>query len=312
MRHLLFAASFGAALGLWTTTTNAQSVPDQSPVPGRALLDFPLGTLGEIPALSTAAGGGLINPATILPLRAPKLAVAAASLNAPGERGVDGESVTVVDRIGRSGFALGIARMGVTGLERTGDGDTQVLGHVPYYTYVASLVAARRFAGPFHRHLVVGASARYRAAHADTTNASTGLLDVGAMADGLLGRRDVRLALSSYLWRPGRESVERPGLHAGADARVAGADAEHEARVGLGYDATRGGTSETGLYAAGRWTFLEARGGLVSATAFGDSQTRTRLALGFHSTRLLVTVGHEASGGGFGSIWQFTLSAQVR
>jgi hypothetical protein len=313
MRHMLFAASFGAALCLGTTPVNAQTVPPSPAVPGRDLLDFPLGTLGEIPALATAAGGGLFNPAAVALGPPVRLRAAVAHLDAPRDRGASGEVATVVAQRGRTLVGVGLARMGVSGLERTGDGDPQVLGRVPYYTYVASVVAARRVGGPLRGRLTLGAAARYRAARADTVDASTSALDVGLVADRLFGQLDGRVGVASYLWRPGREAIERPGIHVGADARVAGPDPAHEARVGLAVDATRGGTSERGLYVSGRWRVAEVRGGVARATAFGEQrQTRTRLAVGFHAARFSVGVGNESSAPSLGPMWQFTLSTQIR
>lgn len=311
MRHMLFAASIGGVLCVTTPAVNAQTVPSPAPVPGRALLDFPLGTLGEVPALAGSAGG-LFNPAAIVVGAPFRLRAAAAHLDAPRDRGASGEVVSVVGARGRSALGVGIARMGVSGLERTGDGDTQVLGSIPYYTYVASLTGAYRIGGPLGGHVALAAAARYRAAHADTVDGSTSALDVGVLADRLAGKADARVALSTYLWRPGKEDVELPGVHFGADARVAGPDDAHEARVGLAYDATRGGTSEKGLYVSGRWRIVEARGGVAQAVAFGTTQTRTRIGVGFHAARFTVGVGNESSDPGFGPMWQFTLSTQLK
>jgi hypothetical protein len=313
MRHMLFAAWSGAALSLASTSVNAQSVPASPAVPGRDLLDFPLGTLGEIPAMATAAGGGLFNPAAIMAGPPSRLRAAVGHLDAPADRGASGEVATLVGQRGRTALSLGVARMRVGGVERTLDGDPQVFGTVPYYTYVASFAAARRVGGPLRGRLALGLAARYRAARADTVDASTGAFDVGVLVDRLLGALDGRVAASSYLWSPGKEEVERPGVHVGADARVAGPDSAHEARVGLSLDATRGGTSERGLYVAGRWRVVEARAGVARATGFGDHrQTRTRLALGFHAAGFVVGVGNETSSPSLGPIWQFTLSTRIK
>lgn len=313
MRHMLFAASFGAALGLRTLPVNAQSVPSAPPavVPGRALLDFPLGTIGEIPALSDAAGGGLFNPAAILPLRPVRLSAAIAALSATANRGVDGQVATVVGTRGFTALGLNYARVSVGGLERTGDSDPTVLGTIPYYASVASVMAAHRVGGPVKRRLVVGLAARYRAGRSDTLNGGTGAVDVGGVADHLGGRLDLRVAVASYLWRPGA-GPHMPGLHVGADARVAGRDEEHQARMGLAWDNTRGGTRETGLYASGRWGVAEARAAIARADGFQSTATRTRLGVGFRGTRFAVGVGHEGSNPGFGSLWQFSLSTQMR
>jgi len=317
---MLFAASFGAASCLWTVSVNAQSVPAAatpapipSPVPGRALLDFPLGTVGEIPALADAAGGGLFNPAAVLPLHPRRLSAAVAALSATENRGVDGQVGTVVATRGRTALGIGLARMSVGGLDRTGETDPTVLGTVPYYTSVASLLLARRIGGIARNRLVIGAAARYRSGRSDTLTASTGALDFGVLADHLGGNPlDLRVGASTYMLRPGSQGVEKPGLHVGADARVAGANDAHEARMGLSTDLTRGSQRETGIYASGRYEFAEAHVGVSRAVGFQSTQTRTQLGVGFRGTRFAVGVAHEGSDPGFGSIWQFSLSTQLK
>ncbi|MBV9881214.1 MAG: hypothetical protein JO180_11995 [Gemmatirosa sp.] len=313
MRHMLFAASLGGVLLLAGTALSAQNVPASRPVPGRALLDFPLGTLGEAPALSVGGGGGLFDPASILLTPISRLRLSLAQLDAPGDRSVHGQVGTVTGRAGPS-TAVGVsfARMAVGGLDRTGSGDPTVLGSVPYSTYVVSLLAAQRFGGPFRQHLVIGAAGRYRAANADTVSASTGAVDVGAVVDRLFGKYDGRLALSSYLWRPGEEATEALGVHAAADARVAGKEDAHEARIGVGRDLTRGGPRETFVYAAGRWSFAEARLGRARQVNFGSRPTTMiRFGLGFHSERFVVGVGREDSSVGLGPMYQFSLTTLI-
>ncbi len=313
---MLFAASFGATCCLGPGRAGAQNVPAARPVPGRALLDFPLGTLAEVPALATGGGGGFTNPAALLADGAAeppsRLRVAVGQLSAQGLRGATGQFASLNTVRGRSAIGVSFARMGVDGIDRTGDGGPQVIGDVRYDTYVLSAESARRLGGTLRNRVVVGVAARYRGARDDTLSASTAAVDVGLLADGLFGARDVRLAASSFLWRPGRESIERPGARFGADAHVLGTDAAHEVRAGVSHDVTRGATSETGIFAAGRWTYAESRIGIASARGFGDSQTRFRLALAFRADRLTVGVAHEGSAPSFGSLWQFTLSSRLR
>jgi hypothetical protein len=276
-------------------------------------MDFPLGTLGEGAALSIAAGGGLFNPAAILgPARA-RLRLSVGKLDAPGDRDVGGELLSAVYRPdARDAFGISFAHMGVSGIDRTGIDGPETQGTVPYGTYVVSVLAARRLGWRFRDHVALGVAGRYRSAHADTVRGSTGAADVGLYADRLFGRLDARIALASYLWLPGRESVERPGAHVAADARVAGPDAEHEGRLGASYDRTRGGRREAFVFVAGRWRYVEARAGVARAREFEDPQTSTRLGLAFHASRFSVGVGREDSQPSFGSMYQFTLSTQIK
>lgn len=313
MRHILFAASCWGASCLGSRVANAQTVPSDRPVPGRALLDFPLGTLGEAPALSTASGGGLFNPAAILGLGPARLRASFAQLQRAGEASADGQVVTAVARLDARTYAgIGFARMTVGGGDRTGLGDPEAQGTIPYGTYVLSALAARRLGGPFRNRVGIGVAGRYRSAESDTTRASAGAADVGVYADRLFGKWDVRAAFSSYLWLPGKESIERPAVHAALDARVAGKDDEHEARVGLSHGATRQGESETFAYTAGRWRYAEARLGIARANDFEGPQTHTRLGVAFHSTRFSVGVGRETSQSAFGALYQFTLSTLLK
>ena len=309
MRHILFAASCWGVSCLGVRVGNAQTVPSSRPIPGRALLDFPLGTLGEAPALSTAAGGGLFNPAAILGPDPARLRVSLAQLERAGDAGAEGQVVAVVARVDRQTEAgLSFARMSVGGGDRTGLGDPETQGSVPYGTWVLSGVAARRLGWAFRNRLGIGVAGRYRSAVSDTTRASVGAADVGVYADRLFGKLDARFAAASYLWLPGRESVERPSFHAAADVRVAGPDATREVRTGIAHGATRDGVRETFVYAAGRWRYAEGRLGVARASDFEGPQTHTRLAVTFHSSRFSVGVGRETSESNFGALYQFNLS----
>lgn len=313
MRHILFAAACWGAACLGARVGNAQSVPPRRPIPGRALLDFPLGTLGEAPALSTASGGGLFNPAAILGLAPARLRASFAELQRAGDASADGQVLTAVARVDRRTLAgLGVARMSVGGGERTGLGDPESQGTVPYSTYVVSGVLARRLGGALGEHVGVGVAGRYRSATSDTVQGAVGAADVGLYADHLLGRRDLRLALASYLWLPGREATERPALHAAADVRVAGPDDAREVRLGVAHGATRDGARETFVYAAGRWRYAEGRLGIARANEIRETQTHTRLGVAFHASRFSVGVGCETSESSLGALYQFTLSTLLK
>ena len=306
MRDMLFATSWWGALVLAASSANAQSVP------GRELLDFPVGALVEAPALATQASGGLYNPAALLlvPTANPggRIRVALAQLSSPGERGLSGQiaSVSYQPRP-RWVAALTLARVAVDGIDRTETTPETILGDVLYDAFVISGGGAWRV----HRHVVAGAAVRYRLGRADTTHASMAGADAGIVVDGLLGRRDVRLAVSSYLWSPSAERGDRPAVYAAADGRVVGDSAAREGRLGYSYGASRGGGTEMYAYAAGRWRYVEARAGVVRISAFGDEVTRPRFGVGLHYARLSAGVARE-TGGWIGPITQFTLSTAFR
>jgi hypothetical protein len=306
MRDMLFAASWRGAFVLAASSANAQSVP------GRPLLDFHVGALVEAPALATQTGGGVYNPAAILlpvTLGAPgRTRASVGRLSSRGERGLDGQiaSVAYVPRP-RWGAALNFTRVAVDGIDKTETTPETIFGTAIYDALVASAVGAWRF----HPHVAAGLAVRHRLGRADTTRASRTGGDVGVVADGLLGRYDMRLAASSYLWSPNAEPGDRPAFLAAADARVYGATPTGEARVGYSYEESRGGGTESYLYASGRFRYFEARGGVTRIASFGDRVTHARFGVGLHYARFSAGVAQE-TGGWLGSIFQFTLSTVFR
>lgn len=303
MRHLCFAATLGAALAAAPRVTGAQAVP------GRDLFDFAIGALGEAPALAVEAAGGLYNPAA--PLLAPvgRLRGSVTHLNAPGDRGLSGEVVGLEWRqTPRRAYALTIARAGVSDIPRTDDTPTANGGTVVYDSYLVSAGAAQRLL----KHLVVGGALRYRVGRLDTATASTVGADAGVVVDGLLGRRDLRLGASSFLWRPGADRGDRPLASVGADARVVGRSVAREVRLGASYLGSDGGEQEGFGYVSARLRNVEGRAGLARASRGGEADTRSRLGLGLRYAGLLVGVAREESASGFGSIYQITLSSILK
>ncbi|MDF1502164.1 hypothetical protein [Roseisolibacter sp. H3M3-2] len=300
MRHLCFAAAIGAAVTAAPGGLGAQAVP------GRDLLDFTVGALGEAPALATAAAGGVYNPAAPLLAASGRIRGSLAHVNAPGERGLTGEALGLEwrPRPGRA-VAFSVLRAGVADIPRRGDDPTTDLGTVPYDTYVVSLGAAARV----QPHVALGAAMRWRAGRVDTTSASELGADVGVVVDGLLGRRDLRLGASTFLWRPRADADDRPLVLFGADARVVGRAPEREVRLGASFQGAAAGEQEGYGFLSGRLRNVEARAGLARATLGAESDTRTRLGLGLRYARLLVQVTREDSPSRFGSIYQITLSS---
>lgn len=307
MRDMLFATASGGALVLAASSAIAQSVP------GRDLLDFPVGALAEAPALATDAAGGLYNPAAFLvardrATRPSRGRVAVAQLSSPGDRGLSGQVASAAYTPSRRwGAALTVARVGVGGITRTDTDPTTPLGTVLYDTFVASAAGAYRV----HHHLVAGAAARYRLGRADTARAGVVGADVGVAADRLLGRLDLRLAASSYLWRPQASAADRPALQLAADGRLWGDSTTREARAGYAWSGSRGTGAEGYGFVAGRYRHVEARAGVVRLSGYGDVQTQARFGIGLHYARLSASVARQ-SGAAFGPLYQFTLSTTLQ
>lgn len=301
MRHLCFAVVTGAALVALSRPADAQRV-----VPGRDLLDFTIGAIGEAPALAVESAGGLYNPAA--PLLAPggRFRGSVSHVNAQGDRGLSGQVVALEWRPApRRLVSASVARAAVANIPLTGESSPDALGSVGYDTYVVSAGAGARV----HPHVALGFALRYRVGRLDTAQASTIGADAGIVVDGLLGRRDLRLGAASFLWRPGATRNDRPLGTVGADVRVAGRDAMREVRAGASYVGSRGGEQESYGYVSGRLRNVEGRAGLASAARAGASDTRTRLGLGLRYARLFVGIAREESTSGFGTIYQFTLSS---
>jgi hypothetical protein len=302
MRHLCFVASLGASLAVAPSRAAAQRA-----VPGRDLLDFPVGALTEAPALASEAAGGLYNPAAILLGDAGRLRGSVTHVNAPGDRGLSGQLLGLEWRQRpMRAFAFTAARAAVQGIPRTSEASpTTDLGSVAYDTYVLSAGGAQRLL----RHVSIGAALRYRTGRVDTTQASAVGGDAGIVVDGLFGRRDLRLGASTYLWRPDARFDDRPLVLGAADVRLAGREAAREVRLGGSYLGSRGGESEGYGFLTGRLRNVEARAGVARAARAGYTDTRTRLGLGLRYARLLVSVAREESASDFGSLYQFTISS---
>ncbi len=279
------------------------------PVPARDLWDFPLGAVGAPAALSTEAGVGLWNPATLALPPDRRWSAGVASLSTGADQGVEGQLVALtLRRASGTSVGLSIGRAAVGGLVRT-DTDPQSLGEVPYESLLISVGTARQLS----RWLTVGAAARWRQGRAEREVRSALAADVGLLAEHLPWY-DARLAVGSFLWRPGREPEDRPLITAAADVRVAGSSAEAEARLGIAAQgATRGQRARTsrelGPIASGRLGPVEARVALPFVRSGDQRLTRSRFSLSLHLSRFVVGVGREDANVGLGPLYQFTFSS---
>ena len=305
MRDLCFVAALGLALLVGPGQASAQRA-----VPARDLLDFPVGALTEAPALANEAAGGLYNPAAPLLAPAGRLRGSVTHMNAPGERGLTGQLLGLEWRQRpQRVLSFSAARAAVQDIPRTGEENPSAdFGTVPYDTFVLSAGAATRV----HRHVAVGAALRFRTGRVDTTQASAIGGDAGIVVDGLLGRHDLRLGASSFLWRPNARFDDRPLALGGADLRVVGRAPTREVRVGGSYLGSRGGEAEGYGYVSARLRNVEGRAGVARAERGPYTDTRTRLGFGLRYARLLVSVAREESASGFGSMYQFTISSLLQ
>jgi hypothetical protein len=298
MRRMLICglAAFG-----WATGLRAQ------PVPARDLWQFPLGAIFEPPALASEPGAGLWNPATAALRDGDRFRLGVAALNTGAAQGVDGQLLGAAwRRASGTTLAVSLGRASIGGLVRT-DSDPQSLGSIPYHTTLVSASGARELVP----HLTVGLAVRWRNGRADQLTRDAVAADVGAVLHDLPWR-NARVALSSFLWRPGREVEDRPAVLAAADLRVAGVSRTREARLGYSESAVNRGARERGPFLSARFDRVEARVAYVRTTAGGGVDSRLRTGLALYYARYAVGVAREEGIAGLGPVYQFTLSSFIQ
>ena len=298
MRRMLIC---GLAASIWATGLRAQ------PVPARDLWEFPLGAIFEPPALASEPGAGLWNPATASVPAGERFRLGVASLTTGNAQGVDGQLLSVGWRRA-SGTTLGLSlgRAAVGGLVRT-DSDPQSIGSIPYTSTLFSLTATRELVP----HLTAGVAMRWRNGRADQLSRHAVAADFGAVLHDLPWR-NARVALSSFLWRPGREIEDRPTVIAAGDFRLFGRSPTRETRLGYSTTAVNRGARERGLFIAGRFERVEARAAYVRSAAGTVSDQRLRTGLALYYARYAVGVAREEGIAGLGAVYQFTLSSLIK
>ncbi len=288
----------GLVASVWAGVLGAQAVP------ARDLWEFPLGAVFEPAALAIEPGLGLWNPATMALKAGERLRVGVASLASGTDQGVDGTLVGATLRRA-SGVTLGlsVARATVAGLDRT-DSDPQSIGKIPYNTLLVSFGGAREIMP----HVTAGAAVRYRNGRADVDKGSAVSADLGVVIDELPWNH-ARIAISSFLWRPGREIEDRPAMLVAADARVMGRSVQREARLGYSFNGVNRGAREQGPYFSGRLDRVEMRAGWLQTAAGARSVSRIRSGLAFHYGSYVVGIAREEGADGLGPVYQFSLSS---
>ncbi|MDQ6886764.1 MAG: hypothetical protein M3068_05655 [Gemmatimonadota bacterium] len=277
-------------------------------VPGRDLLQLPLGTVDRPAALGGSIGDGLGNPAAIVADSGVRARLSAEALQTPAEQGATARLIGISIALPqRFAAGLSVARASVSNLFRT-ETDPETIGpDLAYSTSIVSVSVARQHSS----HVAVGVAGRYRWGEMDRDRNSAIGIDGGIRATHLMPF-DVSLGASTFLWRPANSNDERTTLNLGADMRVAGEEERLEARLGYGAALTEGAEREDFGYAAGHYGVWEARGGLARLNALGSVSWHPRLGVQLHYDQYLVGVAREESGAGLGAIYQFTLSAVLR
>ncbi len=290
----------GLAAILWAPRLWAQ------PVPARELWEFPIGAVLEPAALAAEPGAGFWNPATSALERGTRWRFGVASLTTGSDQAVDGQLLSIGwRRAAGATYTFSMARSGIGGIVRT-DTDPQGLGDVPYATLLGSFSVAREIAP----HLTAGFAARWRNGRVDQQSRDAIAGDLGVVLHDLPWR-DARVAVSSFLWRPGREIDDRPSLLAAADARILG-DSLRGVRIGYSHNAINRGAVERGVFAGARVERLEIRAAGLRTTAEGRAVDRLRTGVALHYNRFVIGVAREEGASGLGSIYQFTLSSMLR
>lgn len=274
-------------------------------VAGRDLLEFPLGTLAEAPALSAQMTAGLWNPATAMLSPSTRASFGFAGLTTPQDIGVKLEMIAGSYRIKPNlTGSLSVTDASVADILRT-DTDPQSLGNeIPYGTTVLSAGLATAF-----KTATFGLSTRYRWGNADTDHSSAFAVDVGTVVDRLAGT-PVRVALSTFLLSP--KGTADASYLAAADVPVYRRDSVLVARVGFSETKTEGRGDERYAFGTATYRQIDLSGGMSTVHEFGNSSKRWRLGLGVHRAGYTVAIGREDGGAGFSGSYQFLLTRAVK
>jgi hypothetical protein len=298
MRRIVFTVLAISPLAAW-----AQS----GEIPGRDLLTFPIGLAAEAPALGTAAGTGLWNPATVLLPDGSRWRLSASAMNAPSDISVSAQLFSVAGEWRKTTFGLSVTRAAVSDIIRT-DTDPQSIGNpVPYGTTMVSLTAARRLTPD----LSVGVAVRERNGSLDDVSRTGVSVDFGVVAEHLT-HLDLKIGASTFLLSPGAAASERASWLFGVDGRVAGPDSVHAVRVGYSLQVAQGLFTEHYIFASARWGDWEVRGGPLQTDIFDGADIRLRLGIVLHYAGYTVGVAREDGVNGLAPTYQFTLSSVLK
>ena len=275
-------------------------------VPGRDLLEFPLGLIADAPPLSSQMTGGLWNPASIA-IRSPiRGEIGIAGLTTPQEQGVRlimlGGSYKIRPTITAS---LSYAQASVSDLLRTDSDPQSVGGEIPYGISVVSAGAAMT-----RNDLTLGAALRFQYGTVVTEHRSVVGLDGGAILNRVAGT-PLRLAVSTFLLTPSLSANEATYL-AAADIPLVHRDSLFIVRGGYSISHTQGRGREDYAFATSAYRQLDISGGMSQVTLFGNTSRRLRLGFGLRYAGYTVAVGREDGAAGISASYQFLLKRVIR
>jgi hypothetical protein len=275
-------------------------------VPGRDLLDFPLGLLAESAPLSSRMTGGFWNPATSMLSSNARAEFGFAGLTTPQEQGVRLDMVAGSFRVRPSVTAtLSVAQASVSDILRTETDPQSLGGEIQYGTTLASAgVATTR------GNITAGAAARYRWASIDAQRSGVFALDLGAIVDRVAGT-PVRVAVSTFLLTPSR-SKEAPTYLAAADLPLIRRDSTFVLRGGYSFSRTDGRGREDYGFATTSYRQFDASAGVAETSVFGNHDRRWRLGVGFRYAGYTAAIGREDGAAGIGGSTQFLITRAIR
>ncbi|HEY4217638.1 MAG TPA: hypothetical protein VGM67_10905 [Gemmatimonadaceae bacterium] len=270
-------------------------------VPGRDLLDLPLGLLAEAPSLSTDMPAGIWNPAASSLTGNRKFEFGLAGLTTPQEQGVQLEMAGVSYRLRpQLTGSLSFAQASVADILRTDTDPQSMGGEIPYGTSILSAgLSTTRGNSSF------GAAARYRWGSLDTDHSGVMSMDLGAIVDRVAGT-PVRVAVSSFLLSP--SSREDPTYMGAADIPVLKRDSTLQLRAGYSRSQTNGRGHEDYGFATSTYRELDLSGGIAQSTMFGHTNRRMRLGFGLRYAGYTVAIGRDDGAAGFPASYQFLLT----
>ncbi|HXT18841.1 MAG TPA: hypothetical protein VN706_24665 [Gemmatimonadaceae bacterium] len=296
MSRFIFAIA--AFVGL-TSAAVAQQVP------GRDLLEFPLGLLADSPPLSRTMPGGFWNPANGALNPGDHAAIGFSGLTTPQEQGIRLQMIGGELRVSPTLTAtMTFANASVSDIIRTAT-DPQSLGEIPYGTSVVSGGLSAR-----QHNISYGAALRYRWATLDLSHSHSLALDGGVSVDGVAGT-PVRLAASTFLFsvNHGRET---PTYMLGADMPVVRRDSILTLRAGYSASRTTGRGRDDYAFTSASFRQLDVSAGVSQTSAYGSTAQRLRLGVGLRYANYDIAFGREDGAAGFGASYQFLISRVFR
>src|SRR6476661_973624 len=258
-------------------------------VPGRDLLDYPLGALAEPPVMA-GADVALWNPANIIPAPGNRGRVGFATVQTPTDLGISVVGGSLAAALPRDlAAAVSVVRGSVAGIARTTYDPTTVPGDIPYNTTMLSAGFARRT-----ENVSVGIALRYRTGTVDTERRDAFGVDGGILADSMFGL-PIRGAASTFLWRPANGADEETAYSGALDAQLYRLDSTLVARGGYALTLVEQRTVEHYLFAGASSRRWEVRAGLARHDAAGEIEWSFRVGTGLQYGRYHIGVAREGA-----------------